>query len=218
MEDDFLNVIDAFKGKSFSTYDFTLTLKDVFPLRWEEIENEYGSGGAGAGHHYTAYSRVAHALNKFANSGYLDKLDYRKSPEGWGSPIIRYWAISTETLGGQNFPEEILNTDKIMEGAKKVVTVNKYERDSRARLQCIERWGICCVICEFNFEEFYGPKGAGFIHVHHLKPLGEIKEEYELDPINDLRPVCPNCHAMLHRSETVISIDELKQIIADVNA
>ncbi len=35
--------------------------------------------------------------------------------------------------------------------------------------------------------------GEGFIHVHHLKPLSEVGYEYRVDPIRDLRPVCPNC-------------------------
>ncbi|MEW5967974.1 MAG: HNH endonuclease [Pseudomonadota bacterium] len=47
------------------------------------------------------------------------------------------------------------------------------------------------------------------MHVHHLKPLALTDGAYELDPIADLRPVCPNCHAMLHRGENVLSIEEL---------
>jgi 5-methylcytosine-specific restriction protein A len=34
-------------------------------------------------------------------------------------------------------------------------------------------------------------------------------EAYVLDPEVDLRPVCPNCHSMLHRTKAVISIAEL---------
>lgn len=218
MENEFLTAINTFEGRSFSTYDFITILKDISPITWSEIEAKYGAGGAGAGQHYTAYSKAAQTLDKFAGSGYLDKLDFRKAPKGWGSPIIRYWAVSTATLGGEDFPEEISDVDKVIEGAKKIVHVNKYERNSSARLKCIEKWGICCVVCDFNFEEFYGRTGAGFIHVHHLKPLADIQEEYELHPVNDLRPVCPNCHAMLHRSKIVISIEELKQIIMNAKS
>ena len=45
----------------------------------------------------------------------------------------------------------------------------------------------------------YGEIGKDFIHVHHLIPLNEIGKEYIVDYKNDLIPVCPNCHAMLHR-------------------
>lgn len=65
-------------------------------------------------------------------------------------------------------------------------------------------------MCGFNFEFRYGKIGKDFIHVHHLKPLALTDSEYELDPIADLRPVCPNCHAMLHRGENVLSIEKLR--------
>ena len=62
----------------------------------------------------------------------------------------------------------------------------------------------------------YGELGQGFIHVHHIVPISKIGKEYKIDPINDLVPVCPNCHAMLHRGKDgkVYRIDELKEIIA----
>ncbi len=64
-----------------------------------------------------------------------------------------------------------------------------------------------------SFEEQYGPIGKGFIHVHHRKPLAH-REVYRLDPINDLIPVCPNCHSMLHSSEPLLSVEELKTMLA----
>lgn len=55
--------------------------------------------------------------------------------------------------------------------------------------------------------------GKGFIHVPHKKPLVITRGEYTLDPAKDLVPVCPNCHAMLHTCEPLLSIDELKMKI-----
>lgn len=59
----------------------------------------------------------------------------------------------------------------------------------------------------------YGLIGEDYVHIHHLKPLSEIGKEYELDPIKDLRPVCANCHAIIHRKKPAYTIDELKSII-----
>lgn len=101
----------------------------------------------------------------------------------------------------------------ILEGAKKSVLVNIYERDLNARRRCIERWGLVCQVCSFDFAKTYGELGAGFIHVHHLKPLGELRQEYQLNPESDLRPVCPNCHAMLHRPRPALDLDQLRGII-----
>jgi len=66
------------------------------------------------------------------------------------------------------------------------------------------------VVCEFNFEAAYGEIGSGFIHVHHLTKLSDIRQGYEVNPVDDLRPVCPNCHAMLHKRNPPYTIDELK--------
>ncbi|MBK7495215.1 MAG: HNH endonuclease [Candidatus Omnitrophica bacterium] len=75
---------------------------------------------------------------------------------------------------------------------------------------CSRVHGLDCTVCGLNFEARYGELGKGFIHVHHLKPLALTDGEYELNPVADLRPVCPNCHAMLHRPEQTLSIEELR--------
>lgn len=97
-----------------------------------------------------------------------------------------------------------------MEGALARVLSSRYERDRIARSRCIEHYGAECIVCGFSFERTYGDIGAGFIHVHHLVPLSETGGEYHVDPIRDLRPVCPNCHAMLHRGEVPVSIESLR--------
>jgi hypothetical protein len=111
------------------------------------------------------------------------------------------------------FPEEVGDLPTLIEGAKKQITVNAYERDPTAKPRCIKRWGTICCVCDFNFGAVYGELGEGFIHVHHLNPIATIGKEYELDPEKDLRPVCPNCHSMLHRRKDTLSIEELKALL-----
>jgi len=108
------------------------------------------------------------------------------------------------------FPDELEPGTKYVEGARKQVRVNAYERDPRARKSCIKHYGCACAVCDCNFEDLYGELGKGFIHAHLVKPLALTDGEYEIDPVADLRPVCPNCHAMLHRGEIVLSINELR--------
>lgn len=103
----------------------------------------------------------------------------------------------------------------LVEGATKKVFVNKYERNKQARNSCIKHYGLSCVVCDFNFETKYGELGKDFIHVHHLVLISKPKKEYVVDPINDLRPVCPNCHAMLHAGN--ISTEELRERIRSQN-
>ena len=91
------------------------------------------------------------------------------------------------------------------------MTVNSYERNPKARAKCIENYGCKCQCCGLDFEDRYGEIGKGFIHVHHLKLISEIGNKYEVDPIKDLIPLCPNCHAMIHKKNPPFSIDELKE-------
>ena len=64
-------------------------------------------------------------------------------------------------------PEEIVSGTTFVEGAKRIVAVNSYERSSTARNACIAHYGTRCVVCSFNFAETYGTAGEGLIHVHH---------------------------------------------------
>jgi len=95
------------------------------------------------------------------------------------------------------FPEEVDPQRVLVEGAKVQATINSYERNPRARQSCIDHWGYECAVCRFYFKKKYG-LCDDYIHVHHLISLSEVGRQYEVDPINDLRPVCPNCHAMLY--------------------
>lgn len=110
-------------------------------------------------------------------------------------------------------PEEADTSKTYKEGATKQIKVNIYERSSEARSICIKHFGLNCSVCGFNFQQIYGQIGVNFIHVHHLKSLSEVGEKYELNPIEDLRPVCPNCHAMLHKRRPAYTIQELQVIM-----
>jgi predicted HNH restriction endonuclease len=68
-------------------------------------------------------------------------------------------------------------------------------------------------VCNLNFGNVYGEELAGYIHVHHLRPLSEIKGEYTVDPIKDLRPVCPNCHAVIHSRKPPYSVEDVQLMI-----
>ena len=128
------------------------------------------------------------------------------------SPVEILWSFNvegTESTLLVKSPEEILGRE-YLEGAVRHVLTNTYERDLLARQACIDHYGVRCVVCGLDFGERYGAIGAGFIHVHHLIPLSDVEPNYRLDPIKDLRPVCPNCHAVLHRRRPPISPEALR--------
>lgn len=112
-----------------------------------------------------------------------------------------------------DYPDEAnLENASFPEGAKQTVLVNRYERNPEARAKCIEFHKARCKVCEMSFEETYGFFAKDFIHVHHIMPLHQISESYDVNPETDLIPVCPNCHAMLHRQENGIpmTVERLK--------
>ena len=112
------------------------------------------------------------------------------------------------------FPDELSDDSaEYIEGKKKSVLVNQYERDPKARSVCINHYGANCFICGFDFGEAYGKECEGLIHVHHLRKISETDGEHSIDPIEDLRPVCPNCHMVLHSKKEGYSIDEVIKMI-----
>jgi 5-methylcytosine-specific restriction protein A len=125
-------------------------------------------------------------------------------------------ALWTSHVDGVLFrsPDEPRGLDEATfpEGALSRELVNRYERDPRARKACLEHHGFRCVVCGFSFEERYGDLGRNYIHVHHTLELSKVPPGYRVNPLTDLVPVCPNCHAMIHRGTgPALTVDELRQ-------
>ena len=95
-----------------------------------------------------------------------------------------------------------------LEGKKHEEAVIRYERDRGNRKACIAHYGYVCQVCGMNFEKAYGELGKNFIEVHHLHPVAQ--GERKVNPIEDLIPLCSNCHSMIHRQEDVSDWEGLK--------
>ena len=143
-----------------------------------------------------------------------DKPDYLNTLTRW-LPIMMGLSLSLlnvvvdDTIDNQS--------EGKAEGKKTDVTLTRYERNPINRVLCLAEYGCKCQICGMDFEKAYGSIGRGFIHVHHLIPVSMMGEGYIVNPIKDLIPVCPNCHAMLHRQNPPITPEELKRIIEQQN-
>lgn len=100
------------------------------------------------------------------------------------------------------------------EGTRYAVNATVVERNAQARKACLRFHGnYKCQICSFDFEKHYGKLGKNFIHVHHIEDISLKKEVYEINPEKDLIPICPNCHAMIHREKPAIKPNVLKTIL-----
>jgi 5-methylcytosine-specific restriction protein A len=125
-----------------------------------------------------------------------------------GRALERLWGIIT----GSHFepaPDEV-DDRTLPEGATTLVAVNAFERNARARERCIAHYGTRCQVCGVDLADRYGEAASGLIHVHHIVPLATIRKRYRVHPVNDLRPVCPNCHAVIHRTEPPYALEEVR--------
>lgn len=104
-------------------------------------------------------------------------------------------------------------TATLVEGGTVQQTIDRRERNKQARQDCIDQKGCRCIVCGFDFKATYGPVGRNYIEVHHLKPISQIDDEHEVS-VDDLVPLCANCHAMAHRrSPEPFTPEELKAMI-----
>jgi len=156
--------------------------------------------------------------------GKLEKMEWSNQSSGIIIPsdialeLEKMWSSYNNTIiqsknRNELIPEEIVNSNNYFEGATVKILVNRFERNAEARRVCIQHYGCKCYVCKVALEDIYGDRAKDFIHVHHVIPLGKIGKEYKLNPIKDLRPLCPNCHAVIHRYKPEITVDELIQII-----
>jgi 5-methylcytosine-specific restriction protein A len=186
------------------------------------------------GHHWDNPSRVA----AYAQVSWDVVLDYENRlpldilqtqiPEvkwihlqGGGTPVPAQAVHRLNTLWDRHVdsvlfrsPDELrgLSDATFPEGAISREPVNRYERDPRARKACLEYHGFRCAVCKFSFEEHYGELGRSYIHVHHTMELSKVPPGYRVNPVTDLIPLCPNCHAMIHRpTGQALTVEELRQ-------
>ena len=119
------------------------------------------------------------------------------------------------------FDESIM----IQEGMKKIVEAKVYERSTRLRTIAIDHYTIdgkiSCKACDFNFEDFYGSEiGSGYIEIHHVKPVfkyeGDELDKAINDALDNVTPVCSNCHRIIHRNWK--SPLEIEYLISQIEA
>ena len=137
----------------------------------------------------------------------------RSLSEGEYFKIISKAELLENRLKEPNVPTDESIETQVFDGRKISYYSTRYERNKSNRDMALKIHGYNCVVCNINFKQKYGEVGEGFIHIHHIKPLYSLDEEVVVDPSKDLVPVCPNCHAMIHRKKnSIYSIEELKLI------
>ena len=135
-------------------------------------------------------------------------LDWTCRTVGMVVSLIRKTLIESDTAAGH------------VEGRELKRMVKIHERHSLNRAACLDIHGYRCRVCKFDFAVTYGELGKEFIHVHHLHPVATMQADTVVNPKTDLIPVCPNCHAMLHKgcpTDSPRTPDELRTLLKSGN-
>lgn len=209
-------------------------LKLVYESRNHELRASEIASILGMSHHGPINLQISRFSKRvLARTGVPPSLSRRGRPRWWHVPFLAHreggvslWimrpelVMALEIAFGEDDSQLIYSgeiadelTPSASEGAMSRVLVNRYERSRRARSMSIAHHGHRCIVCDFDFEQVYGPAGKDKIHVHHLIPLSEIQREYEIDPVRDLCPVCPNCHLIIHSRKEPFTIEEMRETI-----
>lgn len=93
----------------------------------------------------------------------------------------------------------------------------RYERDPKLvaakRKAAAAAGSLACEVCGFDFEAAYGELGAGYIEVHHVKPVHTLKPGTTIK-LDDLSLLCSNCHRMAHRRQIPISLEQIREYLS----
>lgn len=173
----------------------------------------------GANLHYGTLGRlVGELLGWHPETALYVLVEFDKPHREWWWIMRPQVAEAIEEVGWVDgswsfIPEEVVLSDDLHEGAVRKISINAFERNTAARDRCILHYGCACAACGSLMADLYGEVAQGHIHVHHLLPLSEVGREYKVDPVHDLRPVCPNCHAVVHLKEPPYTIEEVKAFL-----
>ncbi|MCX7015964.1 MAG: HNH endonuclease [Candidatus Sumerlaeota bacterium] len=158
--------------------------------------------------------------------------DFARVPVSLGAELTTVLQLSGERL--QKLEDAILLRDQeaverivaqdidslraeealFQEGNRRQRFTNYFERNPKLRAAAIQCHGTKCTVCGFDFERVYGRHGAGYIEVHHLRPVSSLLKTTTVDPRTEMAVLCSNCHRMIHRKKNgVLSLKEIQMII-----
>lgn len=141
---------------------------------------------------------------------------FRTNPEVAKQQALRLLEVLSASNQGSFEPGKSLDEIALDEGGLLLVTHYRRERNPKLRAKKIasvlHSGGVIkCEVCDFNYEETYGERGAGYIEVHHILPLHVVGKS--TTKLSDLALLCANCHRMIHNKKEWLTPNELKSLL-----
>lgn len=175
---------------------------------------EYEARGNNGCWWLTATGRdVLEANREFLDAVLLARHGYREQQE----------ALAAAAQDAEQGPARVLAFDEdetVLEGRVTAAAASRRTRSRRLREVALQHFAdangsLPCAACEFDFRATYGHRGTGYIEVHHRRPLfmyeGDDLEQTLAEALQNLVPLCSNCHRMLHRTRAdVWTLEQLR--------
>ena len=109
-----------------------------------------------------------------------------------------------ESFVPARFVDEWNTKKSYSEGRQIQVTLSKSERSSYLRKLAIKHYGLKCYACDLV------PRSPNQIDIHHKEPIAEGERE---TTIEDLVPLCANCHRLAHSETPPLTVDFLRELV-----
>lgn len=115
----------------------------------------------------------------------------------------------------------------IEEGSKRIKEAQTYERSKLLRNYAVDHYTvdghIACIVCTFDFLEVYGEIGRGYVEIHHQKSVFQYEDEdmamFMAKALDNVVPVCANCHRMIHRKRSApLTVADLQLRLLEASA
>ena len=153
----------------------------------------------------------------------IEQIEYLFSNKFSSSEVADVVSAVEKTFGKKRKIYVYTEEDMVSEGkaVSKETIVKK--RSKKLRDAAIEHYRhadekLYCTICGFCFENRYGDIGKDYIEIHHEKPVYQYSddgfESYITEAVEKVKPLCANCHRMIHRNvKRPMTIEELKHLL-----
>jgi 5-methylcytosine-specific restriction protein A len=156
---------------------------------------------------------------KPTNGGRLDKEVIREFIDDFDVMHLLAESIRASVADGEpeDFPGDVgYDGESEMEGRYLLRWHAYRERNPSLRRKKISSvlatgGSLTCEVCKFDFSEFYGDRGRGYIECHHIEPLHVGGERAR--KLSELALLCSNCHRMIHTKPPWPTPEELREVI-----
>lgn len=153
----------------------------------------------------------------------IEQIEYLFSNKFPSSEVADVVSAVEKTIGKKRKLYVYSEEDMISEGKaiSKETIVKK--RSKKLRDAAIEHYRqtdgkLYCAVCDFCFETMYGEIGKDYIEIHHENPVYQYSDDgfeaYIPEAVEKVKPLCANCHRMIHRNaKRPMTVEELKRLI-----